>query len=246
LADEFERGFIRIRGYEADPPPKFRRDEFELAQVPASESEYVQRIALRGSVSSDCDFNCPAETVDWAAYDYLRLKARMLLQKETLNHGWEPTDLLHEAFLRMARSRTPIRFQDRGHFYAVAQLAMRRILIDSARSARAGGAVCSELLNAESKAASSLDPDRIVIRDALYQLATQKPRTFTIVQMRFYWGFELDEIGAALSLSTRTIKRELLAARLWLRNRLAQTAMRTRSMTSALPDVRLPPLHQRQ
>ena len=180
------------------------------------------------------DFSGPVETMDWMAYEYLRLRARALLQRETWNRGWEPAELVHEAFVRIARSRIPIRFQDRTHFYAVAQLTMRRILIDSARSARASRAIWFEPLDADSIAVSGGNRDSFFVRDALDQLARREARMFAIVQLRFYWGFELDEIGEALSLSTRTVRRQLFAARRWLHDRLSQTA----GSSEAGPSVR--------
>jgi RNA polymerase sigma factor (TIGR02999 family) len=161
------------------------------------------------------------EMVDAQAYERLRKSAGTMLRRETAACSWDPADLLHEAFVRLARSQAPVVFRDASHFHAVALLTMKRILIDRARSARAFGGARCELLDVESTAAADAGRDAIAVRDALRQLARQEKRLYLVVQMRFFLGFELNEIAAALSLSTRTIKRDWTCARIWLRQILA-------------------------
>jgi RNA polymerase sigma-70 factor, ECF subfamily len=166
---------------------------------------------------------CPSrliEIMDAAAYERLRLTARKILRTENASPRWDAADLAHEAFVRIARSQPPIEFSDAGHFHAIAVLTMKRVLIDRARAARARGGGQSEPLVVEATVVPEKDWNAIAVQDALGHLAEQGGRRFLVVKMRFYWGFELDEIAAALSLSTRTVKRDWTAARVWLRHAL--------------------------
>lgn len=161
----------------------------------------------------------PMEMLDLTVYEGLRQSARTLLRREHTSAQWEPAELVHEALLRIARSQAPIEFHDSRHLHAIVVITMRRILIDSARSGRSHETRYDS--DPEFAAASTEDRHAIPVRDALNRLAAREKRTFLIVEMRFYGGFDLQEIATELCISTRTVKRELVAARTWLRNVLA-------------------------
>jgi RNA polymerase sigma factor (TIGR02999 family) len=158
--------------------------------------------------------------LDTAAYERLRVTARSILRTETREPRWDPAELVHEAFVRIARSQPPVDFFDAAHFHAVAMLTMRRILIDWGRSAQAHCNPRFESLDVAAAAPAERDWNSIAVREVLSHLAAHEGRLYLVVELRFYWGFEMGEIASALSLSTRTVKRDWKAARIWLRSAL--------------------------
>jgi RNA polymerase sigma-70 factor, ECF subfamily len=160
------------------------------------------------------------EMLNPTVYERLRRSARTMLRKRYRNPQWEPAELVHEALLRIARSQAPIEFHDSGHLHAIVLLTMRRILIDSARAARWNESRTRET-DPDTTPAPMEDPNAMPVRDALNRLAAREKRISLIVEMRFYWGLDLQEIATELCISTRTVKRELVTARTWLRNVLA-------------------------
>jgi RNA polymerase sigma factor (TIGR02999 family) len=177
------------------------------------------------------------EMMDAAAYERLHVTARSILRMETREPRWEPAELVHEAFVRIARSQPPVNFFDATHFHAVAVLTMRRILIDRGRSAQANCGPRYEPLDVEVTAPALGDWNSIAVREVLSHLAAHEGRLYLVVEMRFYWGFEIGEIASALSLSTRTVKRDWKAARIWLRSALGP------SCSSGIRPAALPGTH---
>jgi RNA polymerase sigma factor (TIGR02999 family) len=135
-----------------------------------------------------------------------------------------PTTLLHEAYLSM-RARDPAAFQDRTQFVAYAARVMRGIAIDHARrhgAQKRGGGVQQTTLDTEVgelSAAPEADPSRI--GDALEALAQTDPALAEIVDLKFFCGLSTAEIGALREVSERTIERDWLKARIYLRRALA-------------------------
>lgn len=155
-------------------------------------------------------------------YDELRMLAAAQLGRERPGHTLQPTALVHEAYLRMVGGEhTP--WEDRGHFFRAAARAMRRILIEHARSRgrkkRGGGRVRVPL---EALGPPSWDdPDRMLALDeALRRLEGQDPRSAEVVQLRYFAGLSVRETAEALGTSERTVKREWAFARAWLRDAL--------------------------
>jgi RNA polymerase sigma factor (TIGR02999 family) len=151
-------------------------------------------------------------------YDELRVIARSRLRDERPDHTLQTTDLVHEAWARMAGDRNPP-WNDRGHFFRAAAEAMRRILIDHARTRtrvkRGGGAIPVELL--ETDRVTWPDPDIVLALDeAIRRLAEQAPRAADVVKLRYFAGLGIEETARALELSERTVKREWTFARAWL------------------------------
>jgi len=150
------------------------------------------------------------------------------------SHTLQPTALVHEAFMRLMRAEGG--FQDRGHFLAVASVAMRQILTDHARrrnaaKRRAGERVTwdgeeSESGEARVAIADGSSPDRnivdiLALDKALKELATLRPRQARIVELRYFGGLTVEEVADLLAVSRQTVEKEWRHARAWLRATLA-------------------------
>jgi RNA polymerase sigma-70 factor, ECF subfamily len=151
-------------------------------------------------------------------YDHLRLIARNQLLRENGDHTLSKTDLVHEAFFKLvAVSNTD--WQDRGHFYAIAAKAMRQILTDHARKKLADKrgnnplklSLDERFINIYRQAG-----ELISIDEALTDLYTEYERLGKIVELRFYAGLSMEEIGKSLGVSTRTVNRDWVKAKAWL------------------------------
>lgn len=158
-------------------------------------------------------------------YDELRSLARAQLQREDVGHTLGATALVHEAYLRLAE-REKLSPEDRRHFFAIAAQTMRRVLIDHARARKrlkrgAGGVavpieeVVQLLTDAEANQLVALD-------EALDRLAAANPRAAQVVQHRFFVGLSLEETAESLGVSTKTVQRDWLLARAWLRKEIDQ------------------------
>lgn len=129
------------------------------------------------------------------------------------------TSLVHEAYFRLARPDS-LAVEDRQHFYAVAALAMRQIVLNHVRSQQAikrGDGVVLTTLGAADQVASGEDgADLLALDSALTQLAEAEPRLAKLVELRFFGGMNLEEAGAAVGLSPTTLKRDWRKARAFL------------------------------
>jgi RNA polymerase sigma factor (TIGR02999 family) len=156
-------------------------------------------------------------------YAELRRLAGARLKGERSGHSLQPTELVHEVFLKLADSR--MTWKDRGHFYAVAAEAMRRVLIDHARSKRRRkrGAGNDPLPLDETVAVPiRLDQQVIELIEALGELRLMDSRQGEVVDLRFFAGLSVEETALALDLSPATIKREWSVARTWLHHRMTK------------------------
>jgi RNA polymerase sigma factor (TIGR02999 family) len=158
-------------------------------------------------------------------YDELRSVARRLMRGERRGRTLATTALVHEAYLRLlaADRLSP---DDRGQFLAAAAVTMRRILVDRARrrlAAKRGAGVESVEFDALAEAISAPadDAELVALDEALERLGTASPRARQVVELRFFTGLSLEETARALELSVRTVQRDWLAARAWLRSTLA-------------------------
>jgi RNA polymerase sigma factor (TIGR02999 family) len=156
-------------------------------------------------------------------YEELRKLAAHKLAQEKPGQTLEPTALVHEVYLRLVDGETVQRWQSRGHFFAAAAEAMRRILIDSARRKQAerhgGGWQRQALLDTE-LAIDSTSDDLFTVDEALTKLATQRPEIAQVVQLRFFAGLTLEQTARCLGISVRTAHRHWAYARAWLRREL--------------------------
>jgi RNA polymerase sigma factor (TIGR02999 family) len=152
-------------------------------------------------------------------YAELRRRAAAYLRRERSGHTLRPTDLVHEAYLRLCAQDTG--FKNRGQFFGVASRLMRRILIDHARArgaAKRGGALRVTL--ADDLAAAAPPPDLLDLDTALTELSSLDERQGQLVELRFFGGLTLEEAAQVLGVSLGTAKVEWAHAKAWLLARL--------------------------
>ncbi len=156
-------------------------------------------------------------------YNELRELAAGNLAQESPGQTLEATALVHEAYVRLVDTQTVQNWNSRGHFFAAAAEAMRRILIEKARRKNAdkhgGGWQRQDFLETELALESSGEAF-LAVDEALRKLASIKPEIARVIEMRFFTGLKLEEIAAALQLSERTVYRHWAYARAWLRREL--------------------------
>lgn len=171
-------------------------------------------------------FSEPSESVEFEGgsmdqlftlvYDELRRNARRRLRRERLNHTLQTTALIHEAYIKL-KLQERLKLKDPGHFFAIAGEAMRRILVDHARSRhrqkRGGKDEDLPLKEALCRSAEKMDIDLIELDEALGRLAAADPLEEKIVEMRFFAGLSLEETAAALGVSKATVSREWALAK---------------------------------
>jgi len=155
-------------------------------------------------------------------YDELRRLAHARMAREA-PQTLQPTALVHEAYLRLVGNADP-RWENRGHFFAAAAEAMRRILIERARRVarhKHGGDYVFVELPAETPALKQPQPEDLLAVDmALDRLEAQDPAMADVVKLRFFAGLTEPEIAAATERSERTVRRQWVAARAWLRREM--------------------------
>jgi RNA polymerase sigma factor (TIGR02999 family) len=152
-------------------------------------------------------------------YRTLRNIAVGHLRRERGDHTLQPTALVHEAYLRLVGQRE-VDWRDRSHFFGLAAVTMRRILVDHARKRRAKKRHADEeplsIVAVEGEApVDLLDLDR-----ALDRFAERFPRQAKVVELRYFTGLEFEQAAAALDVSLRTVKRDWSFARAWLSDAL--------------------------
>ena len=160
-------------------------------------------------------------------YDELRQLAAQKLAQEKPGQTLQATALVHEAYVRLvgsgeAAGREP-RWDSRGHFFAAAAEAMRRILIDRAREKRAqkrGGGRRRLDIDAIDLATRATPDQLVAIDDALARLAQGDPAAARLVELRYFAGLTVVEAGTALGMSTATAYRHWKYARAWLHGEL--------------------------
>src|SRR5438270_8439607 len=154
-------------------------------------------------------------------YDDLRRLAARRLAGEGPGHTLQPTALVHEAYLKLVGADPQQPWNGRGHFFAAAAEAMRRILIDRARhkqTRKAGGGRRRLDLDDAEPALEEGDGDRLLALDeALRQLEAEDPRKAELVKLRFFAGLTAEQAAAALGVSTSTAEKDWTYARSWLR-----------------------------
>jgi RNA polymerase sigma factor (TIGR02999 family) len=153
-------------------------------------------------------------------YDELRRLAAARLDHETPGQTLDATALVHEAYLRLVDVQQAQHWNSRGHFFAAAAEAMRRILVERARRKgrirHGGGLRRVELLDAEAPAPGD-DEQVLLLDEALARLAAARPQAAELVKLRFFAGLHVEEIAPILALSPRSCRRLWAFARAWLR-----------------------------
>jgi RNA polymerase sigma-70 factor, ECF subfamily len=164
-------------------------------------------------------------------YSELRKIAAAYLRRQRPDHTLQPTALIHEAYLRLIRQESAD-LRDRVHFYALAARMMRQILVDNARAIQAEKRGSGNKLPLDEKiqvAASGPAEDLLAVHEALQKLEEYNPRLAQAVELRYFGGLQLEEIGATLDVSLATVKRDLALGHAWLQRALARVAVATAS-----------------
>jgi RNA polymerase sigma factor (TIGR02999 family) len=156
-------------------------------------------------------------------YEELRRLAAQKLAHEQPGQTLQATALVHEAYLRLVGPDAEAHWDGRGHFFAAAAEAMRRILVERARrrnrQRHGGGRVRLDLEQVELRDEGT--PEHLLALDeALDQLAAEEPRVAEVVKLRYFAGLTIEECAQALHLSVRTANRHWAYARAWLYERL--------------------------
>src|SRR5271167_1225068 len=152
-------------------------------------------------------------------YDELRKLAAARMADESPGHTLQPTALVHEAFLRLIGPADQPRWDSRGHFFAAAAEAMRRILIEAARRKHGperGGDFIRHDLDPDQPSSPGPSPRILALDEALDRLAAIEPRAAEVVKLRYFAGLTVAEAAAALGISTRTADNDWAYARAWL------------------------------
>jgi RNA polymerase sigma factor (TIGR02999 family) len=151
-------------------------------------------------------------------YRELRRQAAGYLRRERQNHTLQPTALVNEAFLKLVEQRD-VRWQNRAHFFGVAAQAMRRILVDHARThgrVKRGGPAPKVTLDDALIAVESRSIDLLALDEALERLSALDERQARVVELRFFGGLNVEETAEVLKISPATVKREWSMAKAWL------------------------------
>jgi RNA polymerase sigma factor (TIGR02999 family) len=158
-------------------------------------------------------------------YSELRKLAAQKLAQEKPGLTLQATALVHEAYVRLVDVEKAQHWNSRGHFFAAAAEAMRRILVEQARhrkTARAGGQRQRVPLAGEQLAAPSRDIDLIALDEALDLLASQDSRKAELVKLRFFAGMTIAEAAAALGVAESTADADWAYAKSWLRVQMSE------------------------
>jgi RNA polymerase sigma factor (TIGR02999 family) len=152
-------------------------------------------------------------------YDELRKLAASRLAPEVAGQTLQPTALVHEAYLRLIGPEDERRWANRGHFFAAAAEAMRRILVERARRkgrVKHGGGRMRVELDEASLAAESASDDLLALDEALGRLEARDPSRAALVKLRYFAGLTTAEAAQVLGISRRTADRHWAFARAWL------------------------------
>jgi RNA polymerase sigma-70 factor (ECF subfamily) len=161
-------------------------------------------------------------TLTLLVHQELRAIARRLLSGERQGF-WQPTELIHESYLRLLDWRA-VHWRNRAHFFSTVAAMMRRVLVDAARTRRAakrGSGADHVSLDGIDPAAPDAGVDILALEHALLALAGTHPRAARVVELRFFGGCTVEETAEALDLSPRTVINDWNAARAWLYRELS-------------------------
>ena len=159
-------------------------------------------------------------------YDELRRLAARKMAMEQPGQTLQTTALVHEAYLRLLGGDDAPAWESRIHFFAAAAEAMRRILVESARSKqrlkRGGGLRERVDLDSVEVQMPGTNVDILALDEALQQLAEEQPQKAELVKLRFFAGLTIEEVAQAMNISTATAGRMWRYARTWLAEKLAE------------------------
>jgi RNA polymerase sigma factor (TIGR02999 family) len=159
-----------------------------------------------------------------AVYDELRHLAEAMTRRLPPGQTLQPTDIVHEAYLKLARDPAA-GWEGRRHFFGAAAQAMREILIDQARrkaSLKRGGESHRVQLSDSMALIEPPAEDLLAVDEAIQRLQAEEPRLAEMVLLRFYAGLTVEETAEALGRSVSTVTREWRQARAWLAARMQE------------------------
>jgi RNA polymerase sigma-70 factor (ECF subfamily) len=159
-------------------------------------------------------------------YQDLRRRAANYMRKERINHTLQATALVHEAYIRLIDQRK-IPWKDRSHFFAIAAIAMRNVLIDYARKESAkmrGGPSRTISLDEGLLISPQKSSELLALDDALNRLGKVDPRQSRIVELRYFGGLSVEETATTVGLSKRQVEREWAMAKVWLHGEVTKHA----------------------
>jgi RNA polymerase sigma factor (TIGR02999 family) len=155
-------------------------------------------------------------------YPELRRLAARHLRSERSGHTLQPTELVHEAYLRLAQQSDKA-WNDRAHFFAVSARIVRNILVDHARARLSGkrgsGALTITLADGLARVAPP-EVDLLDLETALRQLEQVSPVQSRVVELRYFGGLSIEETADVLGVSVSTVKRDWIVAKTWIRRQL--------------------------
>jgi RNA polymerase sigma factor (TIGR02999 family) len=158
-------------------------------------------------------------------YEELRLLAASKMAREAPGQTLQPTDLVHEVWLRLIGAKKQ-KFENRAHFFSAAAEAMRRILIDRARrklTRRHGGDFQRVELDGQDLAAPDTDQQLLAVHEVLDKLAKEHPVQAEVVKLRYFAGMTNEETAQILDVSVATVKNYWTFARTWIFHELKKT-----------------------
>jgi RNA polymerase sigma factor (TIGR02999 family) len=156
-------------------------------------------------------------------YDELHRLAQRHLLRERAGHTLQPTAVVHEAYLKLVDQKR-VTWKNRGHFFAVAAQAMRRLLVDHARARgreKRGGAATRVALEEADPSVLPKDADVMALDQALEKLATLDSTQARVVELRYFGGLTADETAEVLGTSVATVGRAFFLAKVWLHRELS-------------------------
>jgi len=158
-----------------------------------------------------------AEKIFPLVYHELHRLAKSYMQRERPDHTLQPTALINEAYLHLISDT--VDWQSRQHFIAVAANVMRHVLVDHARARKArirGGGFQRVEFKEDAVIFDDRSDEVLALHDALNHLEKLNPRRAKVVELRYFAGLSMEEIGNVLNISARSVKRDWSVARLWL------------------------------
>jgi RNA polymerase sigma factor (TIGR02999 family) len=152
----------------------------------------------------------------------LRRLAKAYMRRERSGHILQTTALINEAYIKLL-GQTRVHWQNRSHFYAIAAQCMRRVLMDYAKArsrGKRGGDARQVELSAVSLISEAQSEELLALDDALKKLTVEDERKSRIVELRYFGGYDMEEIAEILNVSATTVARDWRLARAWLRREI--------------------------
>ena len=195
--------------------------EYDL-WIPVAPGAMLVRMTEVSRIISQIEDGDPsaAEQLLPLVYEELRKLAAAKLANEKLGHTLQATALVHEAFLRLIGDEVESHWNSRGHFFAAAAEAMRRILIESARhkkSLKAGGEIDRISIHESAFVADGQSDDLLSLDEALQKLEQQSPRKAQVVKLRYFAGLTIPQTAEVLGIAPSTAIADWSYAKGWLK-----------------------------